>query len=253
MQPALKNVDSVVIIPTYNEKENVAAIIEAVFALPRQFDVLIIDDNSPDGTAEIVKSLQAAHPERLHLIQRQGKLGLGTAYIAGFKWALDHDYDYVFEMDADFSHNPDDLTKLHDACARQGADVAVGSRYVTGVNVVNWPMGRVLMSFYASRYVRIVTGMPINDATAGFVCYRREVLETLSLDDIRFKGYAFQIEMKFLAYKYGFKIAEVPIIFVNRVLGTSKMSSGIFSEGFFGVLRLKWSSLFNKYQRKPNH
>lgn len=253
MQPALKNVDSVVIIPTYNEKENVAAIIEAVFALPRQFDVLIIDDNSPDGTAEIVKSLQAAHPERLHLIQRQGKLGLGTAYIAGFKWALDHDYDYVFEMDADFSHNPDDLMKLHDACARQGADVAVGSRYVTGVNVVNWPMGRVLMSFYASRYVRIVTGMPINDATAGFVCYRREVLETLSLDDIRFKGYAFQIEMKFLAYKYGFKIAEVPIIFVNRVLGTSKMSSGIFSEGFFGVLRLKWSSLFNKYQRKPNH
>lgn len=252
MQPALKNVDSVVIIPTYNEKENVAAIIEAVFALPRQFDVLIIDDNSPDGTAEIVKSLQAAHPERLHLIQRQGKLGLGTAYIAGFKWALNHDYDYVFEMDADFSHNPDDLMKLHDACARQGADVAVGSRYVTGVNVVNWPMGRVLMSFYASRYVRIVTGMPINDATAGFVCYRREVLETLSLDDIRFKGYAFQIEMKFLAYKYGFKIAEVPIIFVNRVLGTSKMSSGIFSEGFFGVLRLKWSSLFNKYQRKPN-
>lgn len=253
MQPALKNVDSVVIIPTYNEKENVAAIIEAVFALPRQFDVLIIDDNSPDGTAEIVKSLQAAHPERLHLIQRQGKLGLGTAYIAGFKWALDHAYDYVFEMDADFSHNPDDLIKLHDACARQGAYVAVGSRYVTGVNVVNWPMGRVLMSFYASRYVRIVTGMPINDATAGFVCYRREVLETLPLDDIRFKGYAFQIEMKFLAYKYGFNIAEVPIIFVNRVLGTSKMSSGIFSEGFFGVLRLKWSSLFNKYQRKPNH
>lgn len=253
MQPALKNVDSVVIIPTYNEKENVAAIIEAVFALPRQFDVLIIDDNSPDGTAEIVKSLQAAHPERLHLIQRQGKLGLGTAYIAGFKWALDHGYDYIFEMDADFSHNPNDLMKLHDACARQGADVAVGSRYVTGVNVVNWPMGRVLMSFYASRYVRIVTGMPINDATAGFVCYRREVLKTLPLDDIRFKGYAFQIEMKFLAYKYGFKIAEVPIIFVNRVLGTSKMSSGIFSEGFFGVLRLKWSSLFNKYQRKPNH
>lgn len=253
MQPALKNVDSVVIIPTYNEKENVAAIIEAVFALPRQFDVLIIDDNSPDGTAEIVKSLQAAHPERLHLIQRQGKLGLGTAYIAGFKWALDHGYDYIFEMDADFSHNPNDLMKLHDACARQGADVAVGSRYVTGVNVVNWPMGRVLMSFYASRYVRIVTGMPINDATAGFVCYQREVLETLPLDDIRFKGYAFQIEMKFLAYKYGFKIAEVPIIFVNRVLGTSKMSSGIFSEGFFGVLRLKWSSLFNKYQRKPNH
>lgn len=184
------------------------------------------------------------------MIQRKGKLGLGTAYIAGFKWALEHGYEYIFEMDADFSHNPDDLMKLYEACAVKGADVAVGSRYVTGVNVVNWPMGRVLMSFYASRYVRIVTGMPINDATAGFVCYRRKVLETLPLDHIRFKGYAFQIEMKFLAYKYGFKIVEVPIIFVNRVLGTSKMSSGIFSEGFFGVLRLKWSSLFNKYDRK---
>lgn len=250
MQSVMTTVDSVVIIPTYNEKENVAAIIEAVFSLPREFDVLIIDDNSPDGTADIVKDLQKKFTGRLHLLQRKGKLGLGTAYIAGFKWALQHGYSFVFEMDADFSHNPNDLLKLYDACANRGADVAVGSRYVTGVNVVNWPMGRVLMSFYASRYVRIVTGMPINDSTAGFVCYRREVLETLPLDDIRFKGYAFQIEMKFLAYKYGFKIVEVPIIFVNRVLGTSKMSSGIFSEGFFGVLRLKWSSLFNKYERK---
>lgn len=250
MQSVTTIADSVVIIPTYNEKENVAAIIEAVFALPREFDILIIDDNSPDGTADIVKSLQAKYPTRLHLLQRAGKLGLGTAYIAGFKWALARNYEYIFEMDADFSHNPADLLKLYAACADEGADLAIGSRYVTGVNVVNWPMGRVLMSFYASRYVRIVTGMPINDATAGFVCYRRRVLATLPLDDIRFKGYAFQIEMKFLAYKYGFRIVEVPIIFVNRVLGTSKMSSGIFSEGFFGVLRLKWSSLFTKYNRK---
>ncbi len=250
MQSVTTTVDSVVIIPTYNEKENVAAIIEAVFALPREFDILIIDDNSPDGTAGIVKGLQAKYPARLHLMERAGKLGLGTAYIAGFKWALERSYEYIFEMDADFSHNPADLLKLHAACAEQGADLAIGSRYVTGVNVVNWPMGRVLMSFYASRYVRIVTGMPINDATAGFVCYRRRVLQTLPLDDIRFKGYAFQIEMKFLAYKYGFRIVEVPIIFVNRVLGTSKMSSGIFSEGFFGVLRLKWSSFFTKYNRK---
>lgn len=247
MQSEQMTVDSVVIIPTYNERENVAAIIEAVFSLPRNFHILIIDDNSPDGTADIVKDLQKQYPDQLHLLQRAGKLGLGTAYIAGFKWALEHDYEYVFEMDADFSHNPDDLLKLYDACASQGADVAIGSRYVTGVNVVNWPMGRVLMSFYASRYVRIVTGMPINDATAGFVCYRRRVLRKLPLDKIRFKGYAFQIEMKFLAYKYGFKIVEVPIIFVNRVLGTSKMSSGIFSEGFFGVLRLKLSSIFTKY------
>lgn len=247
MQSEQMTVDSVVIIPTYNERENVAAIIEAVFSLPRDFHILIIDDNSPDGTADIVKGLQKQYPDRLHLLQRAGKLGLGTAYIAGFKWALEHDYEYIFEMDADFSHNPDDLLKLYDACANQGADVAIGSRYVTGVNVVNWPMGRVLMSFYASRYVRIVTGMPINDATAGFVCYRRRVLRKLPLDKIRFKGYAFQIEMKFLAYKYGFKIVEVPIIFVNRVLGTSKMSSGIFSEGFFGVLRLKLSSIFTKY------
>lgn len=245
----VKAVDSVVIIPTYNEKENVAAIIEAVFALSREFDILIIDDNSPDGTAAIVKELQRKHEGRLHLMERAGKLGLGTAYIAGFRWALSHGYEYVFEMDADFSHSPADLLKLYDACAGKGADVAIGSRYVTGVNVVNWPMGRVLMSYYASRYVRIVTGMPIHDATAGFVCYRRRVLEALPLDDIRFKGYAFQIEMKFLAYKYGFRIEEVPIIFVNRMLGTSKMSSGIFSEGFFGVMRLKWSSFFTKYPR----
>ncbi len=247
MQSDAKSVDSIVIIPTYNEKENVAAIIEAVFTLPRKFDILIIDDNSPDGTASIVKALQADRQGHLHLLERKGKLGLGTAYIAGFKWALEHGYEYIFEMDADFSHNPADLLKLYAACAKDGADVAVGSRYVTGVNVVNWPMGRVLMSFYASRYVRIVTGMRINDATAGFVCYRRRVLEALPLDSIRFKGYAFQIEMKFLAHKYGFRIVEVPIIFVNRVLGTSKMSSGIFSEGFFGVLRLKWSSFFTRY------
>ncbi len=249
MSHQAKTVDSVVIIPTYNEKENVAAIIEAVFALPRDFDVLIIDDNSPDGTAAIVKELQLSHEGHLHLLERAGKLGLGTAYIAGFKWALAHGYEYVFEMDADFSHNPDDLLKLYDACAGEGADVAIGSRYLTGVNVVNWPMGRVLMSYYASRYVRIVTGMPIHDATAGFVCYRRRVLERLPLDNIRFKGYAFQIEMKFLAFKYGFKIVEVPIIFVNRRLGTSKMSSGIFSEGLFGVMRLKWSSFFTKYPK----
>jgi len=248
MHSEKKTVDRVVIIPTYNEKENVAAIIEAVFALPREFDILIIDDNSPDGTAAIVKKLQPEHEGHLHIIERQGKQGLGTAYIAGFKWALANGYEFIFEMDADFSHNPNDLLKLHDACAA-GADVAIGSRYVSGVNVVNWPMGRVLMSFYASRYVRIVTGMPVNDATAGFVCYRRRVLETLKLDSVRFKGYAFQIEMKFLAYKHGFKIVEVPIIFVNRVLGTSKMNSGIFSEGFFGVMRLKLSSMFTKYER----
>ena len=238
--------DSLVIIPTYNEKENIEAIIKAVFGLDAGFDILIIDDNSPDGTAAIVKDLMKTYEGHLHLMERSGKLGLGTAYIAGFKWAIGKGYDYVCEMDADFSHNPADLPKLRDAC-RNGADVAIGSRYVTGVNVVNWPMGRVLMSYYASRYVRLVTRMPVNDATAGFVCYRRRVLEALPLDHVRFKGYAFQIEMKFLAYKYGFRITEVPIIFVNRVLGESKMSSGIFSEGLFGVLRLKWSSFFTSY------
>ena len=245
--PVTDRADSLVIIPTYNEKENVEAIIKAVLGLEQRFDILIIDDNSPDGTAGIVRGLMTDHPGRIELICRSGKLGLGTAYIEGFKWAIAHGYEYICEMDADFSHNPVDLVRLRAACADDGADVAIGSRYLTGVNVVNWPMGRVLMSFYASRYVRIVTGMPVHDATAGFVCYRRRVLEALELDRIRFQGYAFQIEMKFLAHKYGFRIVEVPIIFVNRVLGTSKMSSGIFSEGLFGVLRLKWSSLFTKY------
>lgn len=242
--------DSVVIIPTYNEKENVAAIIDAVMKLPHRFDVLIIDDGSPDGTADIVRGKMSEYAGRVHMVEREGKLGLGTAYIAGFKWALARkQYQYIFEMDADFSHNPNDLTALYKACADEGADVAVGSRYVTGVNVVNWPMGRVLMSYYASAYVRMVTRMPVRDTTAGFVCYRRRVLETLQLDEIRFKGYAFQIEMKFTAYKCGFKIKEVPIIFVNRVLGTSKMSSGIFGEAVFGVIRLKVDSWFKKYPR----
>lgn len=240
--------DTLVIIPTYNEKENIEAIIEAVFALPVSFDILVIDDGSPDGTADIVKRLMEVHQGRLHLLERKGKLGLGTAYIAGFRRALDMGYEMICEMDADFSHAPADLVKLR-AAILEGADVAIGSRYLTGVNVVNWPMGRVLMSYYASRYVRIVTGMPVHDSTAGFVCYRAQVLRTLPLDKIRFKGYAFQIEMKFLAYKYGFRIVEVPIVFVNRVLGTSKMSSGIFSEGFFGVMRLKFDSLFNRYPR----
>lgn len=239
--------DTVVIIPMYNERENAAAIIDAVLQLPRPMDVLVIDDNSPDGTAAIVREKQAEYPGRVHLIERQGKFGLGTAYITGFKWALEHGYEFVCEMDADFSHNPQDLLKLYEATAIDGADVAIGSRYVTGVNVVNWPMGRVLMSYYASAYVRIVTGMPVRDTTAGFVCYRRRVLEALPLDHIKFKGYAFQIEMKFTAYKYGFKIVEVPIIFVNRVLGTSKMNSGIFGEAVFGVIRLKWNSLFKKF------
>lgn len=240
--------DSLVIIPTYNEKENIAAIIDAVMALPTPYDILVIDDGSPDGTADIVRRKMTELPGRINMVERKGKLGLGTAYIAGFKWALDHpQYEYIFEMDADFSHAPADLEKLRAACVDEGADMAVGSRYITGVNVVNWPMGRVLMSYYASAYVRIVTGMPVRDTTAGFACYTRRVLQALPLDNIRFKGYAFQIEMKFTTYKYGFKIKEVPIVFVNRVLGTSKMSSGIFSEAFLGVLRLKLSSLFTKY------
>lgn len=239
--------DSIVLIPTYNEKENAAAIIDAVMALPRAFDVLIIDDGSPDGTADIVRGKQAEYPGRVHLMERPGKMGLGTAYIAGFKWALVRHYGYVFEMDADFSHNPADLVRLYQACAEGGADVAVGSRYKTGVNVVNWPMGRVLMSYYASMYVRLVTGMPVCDTTAGFVCYRRRVLEALPLDSIRFKGYAFQIEMKFTAYKYGFRIEEVPIVFVNRVMGVSKMNSGIFGEAVFGVIRLKLDSIIKTY------
>ena len=211
---------------------------------------MVIDDGSPDGTANIVKSLQNEFDGRLHIIERQGKQGLGTAYITGFKWAIDNKYDYIFEMDADFSHNPDDLVKLHKACAEEGGDVAIGSRYVSGVNVVNWPMGRVLMSYFASKYVRLVTGLDVADTTAGFVCYRRQVLETIGLDEIRFKGYAFQIEMKFTAFKCGFVIKEVPIIFVNRVLGTSKMSGGIFSEALFGVVRLKFRSFFRNYPQK---
>jgi len=245
--------DSLVIIPTYNEKENVERIIEAVFSLEKSFDVLIVDDGSPDGTGQIVKNRQLRYPDRLFLIERSGKLGLGTAYIAGFKWALDHSYEYIFEMDADFSHNPADLECLYEACAENGADIAIGSRYITGMNVVNWPLGRILISYFASAYVRIITGMNIKDATAGFKCYRREVLETIDLDSIRFKGYAFQIEMKFMAYKHGFKLEEVPIIFVNRVEGTSKMSSGIFGEALFGVFQMKWNSLFRKYTRKSQN
>jgi len=242
---------NLVIIPTYNEKENIENIIRAVFGLPLTFHILVIEDGSPDGTATIVKNLQTEFSSRLFMIERIGKLGLGTAYIAGFKWALEHNYEYIFEMDADFSHNPHDLPKLYDACANQGADVAIGSRYVTGVNVVNWPMGRVLMSYLASKYVRFILGIKIADTTAGFKCYRREVLETINLDKIRFKGYAFQIEMKFTAFKCGFTLKEVPIIFINRVLGTSKMSGGIFGEAFLGVIQLKLSSLISKFpQRK---
>lgn len=240
-----------VIIPTYNEKENIEAIITAVMNLPVVFHVLVIDDGSPDGTAAIVKHLMAdTYADRLFIIERQGKQGLGTAYITGFQWAIAHHYDYICEMDADFSHNPQDLLKLYDACANQGADVAIGSRYVSGVNVVNWPMGRVLMSYFASKYVRFVLGIKIHDTTAGFVCYRRQVLETIELDKIRFKGYAFQIEMKFTAYKCGFRIVEVPIIFINRILGTSKMSGGIFSEALLGVIRLKLNSLTRHYPQK---
>ena len=239
-----------VIIPTYNEKENIENIIRAVFNQPLSFHILIIEDGSPDGTAAIVKKLQQEFPDRLFMVERQGKLGLGTAYIAGFKWGLANGYDYIFEMDADFSHNPNDLARLYDACANMGADVAIGSRYITGVNVVNWPIGRVLLSYFASKYVRFVLGMKIADTTAGFKCYRREVLETIELDKIRFKGYAFQVEMKFTAYKCGFKLTEVPIIFINRELGTSKMSGGIFGEAFFGVIQLKLNSWFRKFPVK---
>ncbi|MCQ2183597.1 MAG: polyprenol monophosphomannose synthase [Bacteroidales bacterium] len=245
------DMQQLVIIPTYNEKENVEAIIRAVMELPIAFHVLIIDDGSPDGTAKIVKRLMKDEfNDRLFIIERSGKLGLGTAYITGFKWAIEHQYDYIFEMDADFSHNPNDLIKLHEALDKQKADVAIGSRYLTGVNVVNWPMGRVLMSYFASKYVRFVLGVTIHDTTAGFVGYRRQVLETIELDKIRFKGYAFQIEMKYTAYKCGFTIVEVPIVFVNRVLGTSKMSGGIFSEALLGVIRLKISGWFRKFPKK---
>ena len=252
--------DSIVIIPTYNEKENIEKIIRAVFGLEsatphtdqqsgKCFHILVIDDGSPDGTAAIVKGLMAQEEfsDRLFILERSGKLGLGTAYIAGFKWALERDYEYIFEMDADFSHDPNDLPRLYSACADEGYDVAIGSRYVSGVNVVNWPIGRVLMSYFASKYVRIVTGFKVHDTTAGFKCYKRRVLKTIELDKIRFKGYGFQIEMKFTAYKIGFKIKEVPVIFVNRREGVSKMSGGIFGEAFFGVMRLRWDGWTRKY------
>lgn len=242
--------DSVIIIPTYNEKENIENIIKAVFSLKKAFDILVIDDGSPDGTADIVKGLQQEFPARLYIVERKGKQGLGTAYICGFKWAIEHGYEYVFEMDADFSHNPNDLPRLYDACAVQGADVAIGSRYISGVNVVNWPMGRVLMSYFASKYVRFITGLKIADTTAGFKCYKVDVLKTMDLDKIHFKGYAFQIEMKFTAHKCGFILKEVPIVFVNRVEGVSKMNGSIFGEALFGVIQLKWSSFFRKYPKK---
>ena len=236
----------IVIIPTYNEKENIEAITRKVFSLPGDFQILIIDDGSPDGTATIVKGLQTEFPDRLHLLERSGKQGLGTAYLTGFKWSLDHGYDYIFEMDADFSHNPDDLLRLYAACAEQGADLAVGSRYCHGVSVVDWPMSRIIMSYYASAYVRGVLGMKVFDTTAGFVCYTRKVLETIDLDAVQMKGYGFQIEMKYTAYRLGFKISEVPIIFTNRQLGTSKMSSGIFGEAFWGVIKLRFRKIKGK-------
>ncbi|WP_462319325.1 polyprenol monophosphomannose synthase [Marinilabilia sp.] len=239
---------NLVIIPTYNERENIDAIIKAVFSQPTRFEILIIDDGSPDGTASIVKGLQKEFPERLHMVERAGNLGLGTAYITGFKWALERDYDFIFEMDADFSHDPKDLNQLYDACVDQNADLAIGSRYKSGVNVVNWPMGRVLMSYFASVYVRVVTGMKIMDTTAGFKCYRRKVLETIKLDKVKLIGYGFQIEMKFSTWKYGFKVVEVPIIFTDRKQGTSKMSGGIFNEALWGVIKMKISSFFKKYE-----
>jgi len=241
--------DSVIIIPTYNERENIEKIIRKVFSLPKEFNVLIVEDNSPDGTAAIVKTLMTEFPGRLFIEERKGKLGLGTAYIHGFKWALAHNYGYIFEMDADFSHNPDDLIRLYDACAKDGADMSIGSRYINGVNVVNWPMGRVLMSYYASAYVRMITRMKIRDTTAGFKCYTRKVLETIELDKIHFIGYAFQIEMKFTTWKHGFKITEVPIIFTDRTEGQSKMSKGIFKEAVFGVISLKIRSWFRTYKK----
>lgn len=247
--PALSN--AIVIIPTYKERENIRQIVEAVLTLPKKFDLLIVDDNSPDGTAEIVEELQQTHntaeETRIHLMKRAGKLGLGTAYIAGFKFSIEKNYDYILEMDADFSHDPKDLVNLYNECAEKGADLSIGSRYATGVNVVNWPIGRVLLSYFASSYVRIITGMPIRDTTAGFVCYRRKVLSTIPLEQVKFVGYAFQIEMKFITWKFGYKLAEVPIIFTDRTRGESKMSAGIFKEAFFGVLQMTIQSWFKKY------
>ncbi|MDE5945178.1 MAG: polyprenol monophosphomannose synthase [Rikenella sp.] len=234
----------VVIIPTYNEIENIDAMIDRVCSLPEDFDLLVIDDGSPDGTAEAVRQAMVRHPSgRIHLLERSGKLGLGTAYITGFRWALEQGYDYIFEMDCDFSHDPNDLGRLYRACSEEGADVAIGSRYVTGVNVINWPIGRVIMSYYASAYVRRVLGIPVRDCTAGFVCFRAEVLRTIDLDRIRMKGYGFQIEMKYSAWRLGFRLAEVPIIFTDRTRGSSKMSSGIFGEAFWGVLRMRFRKI----------
>jgi dolichol-phosphate mannosyltransferase len=241
--------EALVVIPTYNEKENIDRLIRNILSLQRTFDILVVDDNSPDGTAGIVRSLQADNPG-LHLLERKGKLGLGTAYIAGFKWALAREYRYIFEMDADFSHNPNDLIRLYNACAKGENDVSIGSRYITGVNVVNWPMSRVLLSWLASKYVRLITGLKVHDTTAGFVCYRRQVLERIDLDSIRFVGYAFQIEMKFKAHLAGFKIIEVPVIFTDRTRGQSKMSGGIISEAIFGVIKMKFRSIFGLSEYK---
>lgn len=248
----MRESDSIVIIPTYNEMENIEKIIRAVFGLEKSFHILVIDDGSPDHTGDKVEELiEKEFKGSLFCLHRKGKLGLGTAYITGFKWALEHGYEYIFEMDADFSHDPNDLPRLYAACHDEGYDVAIGSRYVSGVNVVNWPFGRVLMSYFASQYVRLVTGFKVHDTTAGFKCYKRRVLETIPLDQVRFKGYGFQIEMKFTAYKIGFKIKEVPVIFVNRREGVSKMSGGIFGEAFFGVMRLRWDGWFRKYPKLP--
>ena len=236
-----------IIVPTYNEKENIEKIILKVFSLDVDFDILIVDDGSPDGTANIVKEIQKTYPKKLHIVERTGKLGLGTAYIFGFKWALKNNYDYIFEMDADFSHDPDDLIHLYKACHEEKGDVAIGSRYIKGVNIVNWPMSRLLMSFFASKYVKIITGMPIHDSTAGFKCYKRSVLEKINLEKIQFVGYAFQIEMKFTAWKYGFNVVEVPVIFTDRQEGASKMSGGIFFEAFFGVMKMKIKSYFKNW------
>ena len=245
-----QNSDCIVIIPTYNEKENIKEIISAVLNLKENIDVLIIDDNSPDGTAQIVKDIITSHKDKVHIVERKGKMGLGTAYIAGFKWALEKGYKYICEMDADFSHNPADLEKLYITCKNEKADLVIGSRYKSGVNVINWPIGRVLMSYYASAYVRVITGMKIMDTTAGFKCYFHEVLKAINLDKIKFKGYAFQIEMKFTAWKLGFKIMEIPIIFTDRKKGKSKMSGGIFNEALWGVLKMKVRSIFIKYKRR---
>jgi len=239
---------SVVIIPTYNEKENIGRMIDTIIGFPEGFHILVVDDSSPDKTADIVKDASRKYPDRVFLIQREGKLGLGTAYISGFRWALERDYDFIFEMDADFSHNPNDLSRLLNACKNEGADLAIGSRYISGVNVVNWPIGRILMSYLASWYVRLITWIPVRDTTAGFKCYEKKVLSTINLDKIRSKGYAFQIEMKYATWKLGFKIKEVPIVFTERELGASKMSGGIFNEAVWGVIRMRCYSIFNSYR-----